>query len=354
MKSESFQRTFLLLLVAVVTFVFLWMLQPFLMTMLMAAIFAGLVRPLYLKFLRWTKNRQRLSSGLTLATFVFVLILPLISFIGIVANEAFKVAETAAPWVQDKLKDRDALNESLRRLPGFKYITPYSEQILDKMGAWVTKLGNLIFTHVSMVTTGTLVFLFNFAIMLYAMYFFLIHGPAILDKILYYLPLKHSDEKKLLEGFQSMARATVKGLIIVGVVQGTLGGLALWAGGVPSPLFWGTVMTIMSMVPNIGTALVWVPACIYLFIRGEATTAAAVFLWCAIVVGTIDNILRPILVGKDTEMPELLILLSTLGGLALFGLPGFILGPALALVFLNLWNIYGHTFKDVLPKVGEL
>jgi predicted PurR-regulated permease PerM len=113
-------------------------------------------------------------------------------------------------------------------------------------------------------------------------------------------------------------------------------------------------MAVLSVVPNVGSALIWVPACIYLFIKGDTTAATLVFLWCAVVVGSADNVLRPILVGKDTQMPELLVLLSTLGGLTMFGLEGFILGPGLALIFLTIWDIYGAVFKDVLPKAGDL
>jgi predicted PurR-regulated permease PerM len=109
-------------------------------------------------------------------------------------------------------------------------------------------------------------------------------------------------------------------------------------------------MAVLSLIPNIGTALVWVPACIFLFIKGDSMSGVLLFLWCAVIVGTVDNFLKPILVGKDTKVPELLILVSTLGGVTMLGLSGFIMGPVLALLFLTIWDIYGDTFKSVLPK----
>jgi predicted PurR-regulated permease PerM len=353
MKSETFQRGFLLLLVVFISSLFFWMIRSFLMTLLLAAIFSSLARPLYLRFTALTKNRKNLSSGLTLLVFVLIIILPLFGFLGIVASQAVKVTENARPWIQEKISNKDQLNDSLHKLPGFKYLTPYSEQIMEKVGGAVSGLGNFFIARASALTAGTLVFFLNFGIMLYAMFFFLIDGPAVLNRIFYYIPLQHKDEKRLVSGFRSMARATIKGLVIIGIVQGTLAGLALWAAGVPSALFWGTVMAVLSMIPNIGSALVWAPASIYLFIKGDMVAGGLVFAWCALVVGSVDNILRPILVGKDTQVPELLVLVSTLGGLTLWGLEGFILGPVLALLFLTIWDIYGVTFKDSLPHVGD-
>jgi predicted PurR-regulated permease PerM len=354
MKSESFQRGFLLILVVAVTLVFAWMIRSFLVTLLLAALFSSLARPLYLRFLDYTRGRRHAAAGAAILVFVLLIILPALGFVGVVANEAVNVTQNVAPWVQEKIGNKAELERSLHRLPGFKYVTPYSEQIVNGVGDAVSGLGNTMFKAASALTAGTLVFFVNFAIMLYAMFFFFIDGPAILDKMLYYLPLHSRDERKLLNGIRSTARATIKGIVVIGAIQGCLAGLAFWAAGIPSPLFWGTVMAVLSVVPNVGSALIWVPACIYLFIKGDTTAATLVFLWCAVVVGSADNVLRPILVGKDTQMPELLVLLSTLGGLTMFGLEGFILGPGLALIFLTIWDIYGAVFKDVLPKAGDL
>jgi predicted PurR-regulated permease PerM len=349
MKSETFQRGFLLLLLGGVTFLFFSMIRDYMETLLFAAIFSSLVRPWYLRLVSLTRGRRRLSSGLTLTAFVLLIILPLSGFVGIVANQALRVTQNVKPWIQDNLSTREDLNHNLKRLPGYKYIAPYREPIIQKVSGTVSGLGAFIFERASSLTTGTVVLLVNFAIMLYAMFFFLIDGPEILDKILYYTPLQSRDENRLLDGFRSMARATIKGLVVIGAAQGALAGLALWAAGVPSALFWGTVMAALSILPNIGAALVWAPACVYIFIQGRTTAAVLVFLWCALVVSSVDNFLRPVLVGKDTQVNELLIFISTLGGMTVLGLEGFLLGPVLALIFLTVWDIYGATFRDVLP-----
>jgi predicted PurR-regulated permease PerM len=354
MPSEKFQRSFLLLLVTAVSIVFIWMIRNFLAPMLLAAIFSSLTRGLYLKFKKWTGGRDKLSSAFALTVFILVVILPLLGFVGIVGKEAVNVTQNVAPWVHDKIANKAQLNESLQRLPGYHYVQPYSDQVLEKLAGAVTGVGNFIFHSASALTAGTFLFLVNFVIMAYAMFFFYIDGPAILRKILYYMPLENRDEEKLLNGFQSMAKASIKGVLVIGAAQGAMAALALWIAGIPSVVFWGTLMAVFSVVPNVGSAIVWLPACIFLFIKGQTTAAILVFLWCAFVVGTLDNFLRPVLVGKDTQVHELLIFISTLGGLSMLGLSGFIFGPALALVFLTVWDIYGTTFKDVLPKVRSV
>jgi predicted PurR-regulated permease PerM len=186
------------------------------------------------------------------------------------------------------------------------------------------------------------------------MFFFLIDGPGMLKSILEYLPL-HADEKELLiQRFLSVTRATIKGTLVIGAIQGALAGLGFLMAGLEGAAFWGTIMTVLSVVPGIGAALVWVPAVIYLFIIGQTGNAILLLAWCAAVVGTIDNLLRPRVVGKDAKMPDLLILVGTLGGLFLFGPIGFIVGPLVCGLFLTVWDIYGTTFRDVLPPVRSL
>ena len=155
----------------------------------------------------------------------------------------------------------------------------------------------------------------------------------------------------MLDKFRSVARATLKGTAVIGILQGGLAGLAFAVVGIPSAIFWGTIMAVLSIVPGIGTALVWGPAVIILAAGGHWIRAIGLGVFCGVVVGSIDNVLRPRLVGKDTEMHDLLILFATLGGISFFGIVGFIIGPILAALFVTIWEIYGTAFKDVLPAV---
>ncbi len=160
------------------------------------------------------------------------------------------------------------------------------------------------------------------------MFFFLTGGPGLLTGVLAYLPLTEADEQRMVGKFVSVTRATLKGTILIGAAQGLLGGLAFWTVGIDGAIFWGTVMTVLSIIPGVGGALVWIPAAIILMISGEMWRGIVLALFCALVVGSVDNLLRPRLVGQDTKMHELLIFFSTLGGLMFFGASGFIWVPS--------------------------
>ena len=155
----------------------------------------------------------------------------------------------------------------------------------------------------------------------------------------------------MLTQFASITRATIKGTVVIGIIQGALGGMAFRVAGIEGAALWGTIMTILSIIPGIGAPLVWVPFVIFLYVNGQYLTATLLLVWCGAVVTTIDNFLRPVLVGRDAQMPDLLILIGTLGGLFLFGPMGFIVGPIICGLFLTVWDIYGTTFKAVLPPV---
>jgi predicted PurR-regulated permease PerM len=199
---------------------------------------------------------------------------------------------------------------------------------------------------------GAVNLLFMAFAMLYTMFFFLMDGDKLLHKILYYLPLKDEDEQRMLDKFTSVTRATLKGTAVIGILQGGLAGIAFWVVGIPSAVFWGTIMAVLSIIPGIGTTLVWGPAVIILAAGGNFFKAGGLGIFCALVVGSIDNLLRPILVGKDTQMHELMIFFSTLGGIIMFGVMGMIIGPIVAALFITIWEIYGVAFKDFLPLVA--
>jgi predicted PurR-regulated permease PerM len=174
----------------------------------------------------------------------------------------------------------------------------------------------------------------------------------VVERILYYLPMNDHDERRMLERFTSVTRAMIKGTLLIGLLQGTLAGLAFGVAGVGNAVFWGIVMAVLSIVPGIGSAVVWVPASIILIVQGHVVAGVGLMLFCGLVVGSVDNVLRPMLVGKDVNMHELMIFFGTLGGLFMFGMAGLLIGPLVASLFLTIWDIYGIAFKDMLPAVG--
>jgi predicted PurR-regulated permease PerM len=351
-NQSRFRNAFLVALVLAISIAFVAMIRPFLMTILLAAIFSGLVHPIYSRLCARLRGHRAWASGLTLLLLFLVVVVPLLAFLGVLVTQAVRVSEAVGPWIQSRIAQPDSLAGLVERIPGIDRLAPYRGEILTRLGQLVGTVGNFIVSSLSTVTRGTVNFLFRFFVLLYAMFFFLMDGKRILDRILYYLPLPHEDEKRMVERFVSVSRATLKGTVIIGVVQGALAGLALAVAGIQGAVFWGTVMTVLSIIPGVGTALVWVPAAIYLIATGHVAAGVALVVFCGAVVGSVDNFLRPRLVGKDTQMHDLLILFSTLGGLLLFGVVGFIVGPILAALFVTVWEIYGVAFRDVLPSAG--
>jgi len=347
---ERFRRTFLLALVGLITAAFVWMIRPFLTPLLLAAILTGLSYPLQQRISRFTGGRTALAAALTILLLLLVVVGPLLAFLGVVANQAGDVTASITPWLQEQLAASKEGNLSAR-FPLPEFLAPYQAQIYSKLGELTSLVGQFLFATVTAATRGTASFLFALFIMLYSMFFFLRDGESLLKQVLYYIPLRTQDELRMVEKFVSITRATLKGSLVIGVLQGALAGSAFAVSGVPAAAFWGTVMAVLSTIPGLGAALVWVPAAGWLYVSGHTGAAAGLTVWCLTVVSMVDNVVRPRVVGRDTQMSDLMIMLSTLGGLLLFGATGLLVGPILAGLFVTVWEIYGEAFASYLPEV---
>jgi predicted PurR-regulated permease PerM len=339
----------LLMLVIFVSAVFVTMIRQFLMAILLAGIFSGLFQPVYQKLGTWLGGRRSLASAVTILLIFLLIFLPFLSLLGVVTAQAVKVGQRATPWIKEQLQEPSLFNRIFESLPFHDTVLEYRGVILEKAEQLVSGLSSVMVNSVSAFTLSTVNFLFLFFIFMYTLFFFLKDGRLLIKKILFYLPLKDEDEQKLLDKFTSVTRATLKGTLVIGLIQGTLAGLAFWVAGIPSALFWGTLMVVLSVIPMIGSPLVWVPAAIIWGASGHVAAAVGLVIFCGALVGSLDNILRPILVGKDTRMHELFILFGTIGGISMFGIIGFVVGPIVAALFITVWEIYGETFKAHLP-----
>jgi predicted PurR-regulated permease PerM len=354
MNKENFSRTFVILLVVFISLMFVAMIRTFLMTILLAAIFSGISQPLYARLVGLFRGRRALASLATLLVLLVVIVGPLLFFFGVLVTQAVQISQTVGPWIQTQIKEPDKLTELFDSVPALAKLEPYRAQILTKLGQAVGTVGNFLVVGLSATTKGTVTFFFHFFILLYSMFFFLMDGRKLLDRILYYIPLADDDESRMVDKFVSVTRATLKGTLIIGIVQGSLGGIGFAVAGIQGAVFWGTIMTVLSIIPGIGAALVWVPAVVYLVATGHIVSGVVLTLYCGLIVGTADNFLRPRLVGRDVKMHDLMILFGTLGGILLFGIAGFIIGPILAALFVTIWEIYGMVFRDVLPHRGAV
>jgi len=351
MNSVKTNQLILLVLLLVISVTFVAMIRYFLMAIVLAALFSALAMPVFNRFERWFKGRKSLSASMTMLTLLLIVFLPFAALLGIVAKQAIRISRIAVPWVQQQILEPGAFDQQLRSLSFYPELLLYRTEIFQKVGEFASSTGTMLFNTISTFTYTAVSDLFLFFLFLYTMFFFIRDGKQLLAHFLSYLPLRQTDQNRLLDKFISVTRATIKGTMVVGAVQGSLAGLALHVAGIDSALFWGTIMSLFSILPVLGSALVWVPAVIYLAATGQYPQAIGVLLFCSIVVGQIDNILRPMLIGRDTQMPELLIFFGTLGGISLFGVFGFILGPIVAALFMTIWEMYGETFKEYLSEI---
>lgn len=352
MKRETINTLVILVLVTIISAVFLMMINNFLMPILMAGIFSAMLSPTH----RWLTgklgDRENIASIITIVGIVLLVLVPLSALIGIVAAQAVTVSQSVTPFVQAFINEPSALTQYVEKLPFYEEILPFRDVLIERAGQVVATVSAFLVNSISSVTKVTIQAIFGVIIMLYVMFYFLTMGSVLLNKILYFLPLKDDDEQRLLIRFTSVTRATIKGTIIIGLMQGSICGFAFFLTGIQGAVFWGTIMTVTSVIPAIGATLVWIPALIILALTGDFVGVFILAIVCGLIAGNIDNLVRPRLVGKDTEMHDLFVLFGTLGGLSMFGILGIIVGPIIAALFITIWEIYGSAFKEYLPAVG--
>jgi predicted PurR-regulated permease PerM len=335
-------RAFVLLMV-IVTLAFGVILLPFWGAVFWGVIIAILFAPLQRLLVRRMGQRRTWAALATLAIIVLIVTPPLILIAATLVQEGSGVY---ARMKSGELNFGRFFQEIVGALP------PWFTQLLDRFGignlvdieqrltSAVAQASQLIATQVLGIGQNTLEFVVGFFIALYLAFFLLRDGPALALRVKTAIPLDESHKRALMRKFATVIRATVKGNIVIAVIQGTLGGLALWFLDVHGALLWAVLMAFLSLLPAVGAGLVWGPVAVYLLITGSVVQGAGLIAYGVLVIGMVDNVLRPILVGKDTRMPDYVVLISTLGGLAVFGINGFIIGPAIAAMFIAVWDIY--------------
>lgn len=354
-KSDSFNKATILILTILFTVLMLVMIKGFFKAIFLAAVFAGILYPLYIRVKKRFRNNETTSALFTILLFLFIVLIPSALIMVIVGDQAVNATKTAGPFLKKVAEEPNTVYDQLNTVPIIHLLFPEEEKLVATISNVVNRIGNILIEGLSNFSTGTADFVFKAFIFLFSLYYFLVYGKVYLNKLLYYLPLNNEEEGQLLARFTKVTMATLKGSLVIGLIQGTMAGITMAFLGIPNTLFWGLIMVILSIIPAVGPALVWIPAAIYLFIQGSVLKGVIMIIMGAIVIGNIDNLLRPRLVGKGAQMPDLMILFSTLGGIAMFGIFGIIIGPIIAALFITIWDIYGKAFKDYLyPSTLDL
>lgn len=341
-SSRVEQHAFLTLLVAV-TLAFGWILLPFYGALFWAVVLAVLFAPLQRRLALRIGGRGNLSTLITLCVCLLVAILPVIVITLMLVNEGAAVYERIERGELDVgafvAQGKDMLPHAIQRQLDRLGLGNF-DGLRDRVAQGALQGSQFLATKAFAIGQNTFEFVVGFFVMLYLLYFFLRDGPELVRTVRSAVPLAEGLKRRLQIKFTRVVRATVKGNIAVAVVQGALGGLIFWVLGISSPLLWGVLMAFLSLLPAVGCGLVWGPVALFLLARGELWQGVTLILFGVLVIGLVDNILRPILVGKDTRMPDYLVLISTLGGLTLFGLNGFVIGPLIAALFIASWDLY--------------
>jgi len=348
-RSRPFDDRAFLLLVVVVTVAFGWVIAPFFSSVFWATVLAILFMPLHRRLMAATARRSSLSALATLVVILVIVIVPT----GFVSAALVQEAASLVARVKSGELDFAAqYQELLKALPPWiqDYATRFGmtdlSSIRNRVSEGLLGMSQVAMGHVLNVGQNTFAFLLQLGVMLYVLFFLLRDGTALVRRIRAAVPLREDLLHDLMNRFATAIRATVKGNIAVALVQGALGGLIFWFLGVEAPVLWGTLMALLSLLPAIGAGLVWGPVALYFLATGSVWQGVLLAGYGVLVIGLVDNILRPILVGKDTKMPDYVVLITTLGGLAVFGLVGFVAGPVIAALFIAVWEVVASFRTD--------
>ncbi len=354
LNTPSLQRAVFLLLLAAITVAFFWVLAPYSGAVFWAIIMALLFSSTFERLCRTLRGRRNAAALLTLMLIVLIVVLPMVFIsISLVNEVSALVARVRSGDINFRAYAQqiaDALPAAVRAaLARFDLFDVQS--VIEKFSDGLLAGGQALTTHALSLGQNALVFVVNLVVMLYLLFFLLRDGRALSRLVRETVPMAREQTHYLADKFSAVARATVKGNVLVAIVQGTLGGLALWVLDIRGALLWGVVMAFLSLLPAVGASLVWGPVAIYLLATGATWQGVALIAWGAAVIGMSDNVLRPLLVGKDTKLPDYLVLLTTLGGMSLFGISGFVIGPTVAALFVAAWGLFRRTRRNqALPS----
>ena len=334
---------FFLLLIVTVSLAFAWILWPYSGAILWATVLAIVFAPLYRRLSISMQRRRTLAALVTLLIIILIVILPLTLVTSLLLQEGFGVYERMQ---SGELNFRQYFKQVFDMLPAWvtglldRFELTNLTLIQERLSSGLMKTSQFLATKVLSIGQDTFAFVVDLFIVLYLLFFLLRDGDGLTRGIREAIPLYPEQRRALFSKFTAVIRATIKGTVVVAIVQGALGGLIFWALGVHAPVLWAALMAVLSLLPAVGSALVWLPVAIYFLVTGSMWQGIVLIAFGVLVIGLVDNVLRPVLVGKETKIPDYVVLIATLGGIAIFGVNGFVIGPVIAAMFMAAWDIF--------------
>lgn len=351
MQSENGQRfyrfTYVLILVLIVAAAFLFVIRAFILDTLLAAIFAGLLYPLFDRLQRAIGGRRTLASVIVLIVVVLAVAVPLGAIVAMVASEAAQLSQSSIGWIRQAMEQPESVLALLPKdIAQSNTVKAAVASATDNIGDIVNALSGFLSHSLSAFTRGSVGLFLDLFVMAFALVYFLQSGPGLLAQIQERVPLEEEEAKRIIGRTLEITAATLKGIVLVGAVQGALVGAGFAVAGLGQPWFWGTIAGLVSAVPGLGAGLVWLPAAIYLALTGHIVAAIGLAAWGTAVVSVADNFLRLWIVGRGASMPGYLVLVSTLGGISVFGAAGILIGPVLAGTLMGVLDLYFTVLKS--------
>ena len=355
MQFRSLENRAFLLLLALVTVAFAWTVKGFLLPIFWAIVLSVLFTPLFRRLRGWMGGRGTPAALVTLLIVFLAVVVPIVGMGAAVTGEAVDVYQRVQSGDINLTEPIQTVEDFLPRVNrradelGIDF-----DRIWENITSGAVQASQTVASSLLNIGQQALTFTLLLAVTFYVLFFFIRDADALVAGLIRALPLGDPREKRLFSKFANVTRATIKGTFVVAAVQGSLGGVAFALLGLGSPIPWVMMMAVCSLIPAVGPAIVWGPAAIYLLLVGSWGKAIILVAIGAGVIGVVDNALRPILVGRNAGMPDYMILLSTLGGLAAFGVSGIVIGPIVAGFFLTVWEIFAEEFgaKDDAEAVA--
>lgn len=345
--SQLYRFTFVLILTIALIGAFLFVIHNFLLDILMAAIFAGLIHPLIERSLPVFGNRRGVATLVIVAAAVLAVALPILIVIAIVGTETIQLSERSVAWVRQSVAHPEPL---LAQLPDWLAGAPWLQPAIDSLQSHVADIvansSGFLSRRISSITHLTIFFLLDMFVTLFALVYFLRRGPALVEHFIERIPVASSEARSIVDRTLATTSAALKSIVVVGAAQGILIGSAFAVIGFGQPWFWGTIAALASTVPGLGSGFVWIPAAIYLVVKGHIVAGIGLIIWGGLVIAVADNLLRLYIVGRGSALPSFLVFISTLGGLTAFGPAGVLVGPMLVGVVIGVLDLYQAVLKS--------
>lgn len=341
-------RLFVLVLTLILLLTFLRMVSGMIIGVILGILLWSTTAGIYRRILKRMPRRPGAAAGIGVALSLIGIVAPLTGLVLLMGADASNLSDEAQKWFEPV---RPQLEQQLHKLSrgnsvivfGIEFTARDIAQRIEGLGG---KVGGFILSAAQSTVGGIANGILTLFVALYTLFFFYLDGSAFVEWLKRLLPLPHAQTERLMQDFVSTARVSMRSMLVIGAIQGTLGGLAFWFCGIPAPLFWTMVMAAASIIPSVGAQIILVPASVILMLVGKTWLGIGLLLWGLVVVGSADNLLRPYLVRRGVELHELLVFLSTLGGITMFGFWGVVIGPVIASLLKVLLNMYMEIHHD--------